>query len=206
MITIHTKTIHYVKWGNAILLAFLLASWINIFLIQPYVVSGSSMEPTLTGEDLLDTDKVGDRIIVFKSAYTLGNIPEYGEMVIIDSRVNYIRTFKDQIFDSPFLSLFADKREKGNIWIKRVIGEAGDTIEFNNGNIYRNGELLVEDYIKEEMNVTNDVFVIPDNHVFVMGDNRNNSSDSRAIGPIPIENLVGKVVLRFYPFDRINLL
>ncbi|WP_227938246.1 signal peptidase I [Alkalihalobacillus deserti] len=206
MITISTKTINYLKCGNALLLAFLFASWINIFIIQPYVVSGSSMEPTLAGEDLLDTEKVGDRIIVFKSAYVLGNIPEYGEMVIIDSRIDHVRAFKDRLFDSPLLAIFSDQREEGNIWIKRVIGESGDTIRFNNGDIYRNGELLVENYIKEEMKAQNDVFVIPDNHVFVMGDNRNNSSDSRAIGPIPIDNVVGKVMLRFYPFDRINLL
>jgi len=206
VITISTKTVHYVTWIHALLVALLLASWINVFLIQPYIVSGSSMEPTLAGEDLLDTDKVGDRIIVYKSAYIWGNIPEYGEMVIIDSRTDHVRTFKDQLFDSPFLSFFSDKRDKGNIWIKRVIGEAGDNIEFRDGDIIRNGEVLVEDYIKEEMNITNDFIVIPDHHVFVMGDNRNNSSDSRVIGPIPIENVVGKVIFRFYPFDRINVL
>jgi signal peptidase I len=200
------KTIKYAKTVNAVVMALIFATWINIFFIQPYVVSGSSMEPTLTGQDLLDTDKIGDRIIVFKSAYLLGNTPEYGEMVIIDSRVDNKRTIKDQIFDSPILSFFFDHEREGNIWIKRVIGEAGDTIEFQNGNIYRNGELLIEEYIKEEMNLYNDRFVIPINHVFVMGDNRNNSSDSREIGPVPVENVVGKVILRFYPFNRINLL
>ncbi|ARK30586.1 signal peptidase I [Halalkalibacter krulwichiae] len=201
-----SRTISYLKWGNILVLALVFAISINIFLVQPYIVSGSSMEPTLAGEDFLETDKVGDRILVFKSAYILGNVPEYGEMVIIDSRVDHTRTIKDQLLDSPILSFFSNSRNKGNIWIKRVIGEAGDTIEFKDGSIYRNGDILMEDYIKEEMLVENEKFVIPKEHVFVMGDNRNNSSDSREIGPVPIENVVGKVILRFYPFERIGIL
>lgn len=94
--------------------------------------------------------------------------------------------------------------DEKNYWIKRVIGEAGDTIEFKDGRVYRNGTELVEIYIKEEMVVPFETIVVPENYIFVMGDNRNGSKDSRDIGPIPKENVLGKVLLRYYPLNKIN--
>lgn len=160
------------------------------------------MEPTFVGECERDYEKIGDRVITFKSAY-LFHEPSYDDIVIIDHRVNRKRTIKDNILEASLLtSFFNDKNS--HFWIKRVIGKAGDTIEYREGKVYRNGEELVEEYIKEDMWLSFETITVPDNHVFVMGDNRNGSEDSRNIGPIPIENVIGKVVLRYYPFDEIR--
>jgi signal peptidase I len=194
------------SWVRAIVIGFSITIIISIFIFQPFTVEGSSMEPTFDGADPVDKEKIGDRVIVFKSSYLLGNEPEYGDLVIIDSRVHKPRTLKDEFIDNPIVGLFLDKQEGNkNKWIKRVIGEAGDKLELKEGKVYRNGKLLNEYYIKEEMNKFQDkTFVIPADHVFVMGDNRNYSGDSRDIGPVPIDNVIGKVVMRFYPFDKIK--
>ncbi|MGO4890492.1 signal peptidase I [Anaerobacillus sp. MEB173] len=81
--------------------------------------------------------------------------------------------------------------------MKRIIGDEGDTLEYKDGRVYRNGEELIEEYLKEDMTFPFETIVVPEKHVFVMGDNRNGSRDSREIGPVPIDNIVGKVLLRF---------
>ncbi|MDU4698798.1 MAG: signal peptidase I, partial [Paenibacillus sp.] len=68
----------------------------------------------------------------------------------------------------------------------------GDTIEVKDGHVFRNGQQLQEPYIKEQMDAgVSQVWQVPDNHVFVMGDNRNNSNDSRSIGPVPLDHVMG---------------
>lgn len=144
--------------------------------------------------------------MVLKSAFYFGNQPEYGDLVIIDSKVNNKRSFLDKLTESPLIAIFSDDEKKNDIWIKRVIGEQGDTLEYKNGHVYRNGKLLNENYIKEQLFAPFEKVVVPENHVFVMGDNRNNSNDSREIGPVPIDNVIGKVFIRFYPFDKFDFI
>jgi len=91
-------------------------------------------------------------------------------------------------------------------WVKRIIGKPGDTLEIRDGELYRNEELLEENYINEEMKTRNVKFIVPENHVFVMGDNRNYSNDSRYIGPVPLENVRAKVLFRVYPLNDIKKL
>ncbi|NEU29233.1 signal peptidase I [bacterium LRH843] len=193
------------SWSKALFFSLAIALFINMFFIQPFTVSGESMEPTFEGLDPYDEDQAGDRVLVFKGSYTLGNEPKFGDIVIIDSRIDKPRTLINEFLESPIVAILTGYNDKQkNNWIKRVIGEAGDKLEFENGKLYRNNELLNENYIKEDMDVDFDSIVVPENTVFVMGDNRNYSSDSRKIGPVPIENVIGKVVLRFYPFEKIN--
>ena len=192
-------------WTKTIILAMLVSIIINVFFFQPFKVSGSSMEPTLQGEDQLDQEKIGDRLLIFKSSYTLGNDPEHGDMVIIDSRIARERTLKDDFTESPIVGIITQQKNNDrNLWIKRVIGIEGDLLEFQGQQLYRNGVLVEEDYIKEEMNPQFDSIVVPENHVFVMGDNRNYSSDSREIGPVPVENIVGQVMFRYFPFQKLT--
>lgn len=192
-------------WSKTLLFALLISILISVFIFQPSIVSEASMEPTLEGESSLDIDKVGDHVMIFKSAYILGKDPKYGDIVIIDSRVDRKRTLKDEFVDNPLVSRMINNNTDRRFWIKRVIGEAGDLLEFEEGKVYRNGVALVEDYIKEDMLYDFEPVVVPENHVFVMGDNRNISFDSRAIGSIPVENVLGKVFIRFYPLNKINM-
>ncbi|MEY8319623.1 signal peptidase I [Lachnospiraceae bacterium 46-61] len=87
--------------------------------------------------------------------------------------------------------------------IKRVIGKAGDSIEIKNGAVYRNGVLISEEYVKDttEGEVS---LIVPKGGIFVLGDNRNHSYDSRKIGIISESELKGKVILRWYPFRSIK--
>lgn len=84
-------------------------------------------------------------------------------------------------------------------YIKRVVGVSGDHLEIKDGKLYRNDELVEEDYIKEPMLQTDMVIDIPEGKVFVMGDNRNNSSDSRQLGYYDIkDDIVGKVIFKLF--------
>ncbi|WP_314733378.1 S26 family signal peptidase [Anaerobacillus sp. CMMVII] len=98
------------SWSKALLIAFSIAIIVSAFIVQPFTVSGSSMEPTLDGEDPINEEKIGDRVFIFKSAYILGE-PKYNDIVIIDSRVNRKRTLKDNLLESPIVSLIFKKND-----------------------------------------------------------------------------------------------
>lgn len=90
--------------------------------------------------------------------------------------------------------------------IKRVIGLPGETVEIHDGHVYINGELLKEDYISQETRPGREPKVlVPPLHVFVLGDNRNHSNDSRSFGPVPIEDIVGRAWLSYWPTDMIGV-
>lgn len=179
------------SWLGTILVSVFVALLIIIFLFQPTSVSGSSMENTLHDRD---------KIIVNKTQNIFHGAPDYGNIVIIDSRVSRDRSFLDSVIEPLKYNVFVTKIT-GNtdeiFWIKRVIGKEGDTLEFKNGKVIRNGKELNEDYIKEPMLYHSDEkVVVPKDSVFVMGDNRNNSSDSRVIGCVPLDHVVGKYLMR----------
>lgn len=120
----------------------------------------------------------GEFILVNKLAFKLGE-PSRGEVIV---------------FHNP-----------GNVeedYIKRVIGLPGDEVEIREQTVYVNGQELVEPYATNPFRDNYGPMTVPDNHLFVMGDNRGNSSDSRRIGPIPEELIVGQAWLRVWPFDR----
>lgn len=137
---------------------------------------------TVKGTSMVPTFQDGDKII----STNLLKDYKYGDIVVI-------------------------KREKNKPLIKRVIAVGGDTvdIDFNSGNVYVNGELLTEPYINEPTTQNHGVqfpVTVPESCVFVMGDNRNHSDDSRnpQIGMIKEKQIFGKVVFRLYPFNRMG--
>lgn len=153
-----------------ILIGLIIAKIITTFFIQFNIVNGQSMEPTLQHQDYLVSEKVTYR---FKN-------PDRGDIVITKL-----------------------PNEEKHI-IKRVIGLPGETVTLiprNNetsspSQVLINGKLLKEDYLGEEMNIpTKQEFVIEEGKVFLLGDNRNNSSDSRIFGYFNISELDGKVFL-----------
>jgi signal peptidase I len=170
------------SWITSIGVAFGCTLLIGVFIIQPTNVLGHSMDPTLHNEQ---------RIFVLKLSHTFKQEPKYGDIVVIDSRVDRSRSIVDDLLEHPLISLL-DGADNHNFYIKRVIGKPGDVLEFKNNNVYRNGEALNEPYLNEQMNYSsNEKIVVPEKHLFVMGDNRNNSKDSRSIGFIPLDHVLG---------------
>ena len=137
------------------------------------LVDGHSMEPTFYGED---------RLVVSRVHYLLG-APERGDILV-------------------FNSLVPSEAERGIMLIKRVVGLPGETVEVRDQQIYINGEALPEQYIKEDCRIlrcVDDSWQLGENEYFMMGDNRNNSRDSRRFGPVPLSKIVGQVILRYWP-------
>lgn len=170
------------SWIRTIGLAFVIAVFISVFIIQPSTVKGHSMDPTLHDRQY---------IFVSKMMRTFQYEPDYGDIVIIDSHLELQRGLTEEFIDSPLIALITQNpREKH---VKRVIGKAGDVIQFIDHQVYRNGELLEEPYLKEPMWYTsNEKIVVPEEHIFVMGDNRNFSRDSRHYGSVPLSHVLGK--------------
>lgn len=170
-------------WFCSICIGVAVALFVSIFIFQPTKVMGSSMEPTLQSNN---------RIFVSKLPRTFSYEPKYGEIVIIDSRIDRPRSFKDDLMDSPLVQLVVGTDDH-TIWVKRVIGKPGDKLAFKNNKVYRNGVPLQESYTKDEWMAytSEEEITVPEGQIFVMGDNRNNSRDSREIGCIPIDHVLG---------------
>lgn len=177
-------------WLYSIVVALILAMIIHIFIFVPTRVSGESMYPSLQN---------GQYLIVSKIGHVLHKDVNYKDIVIIDSRVQRERTWADDVLEplDNYLSIFSHNSQQHNIWVKRVIGKSGDELAFHDGYVYRNGEKLEEAYIKEPMEFSMDgTYVVPEGMVFVMGDNRNHSSDSRFIGAVPLDHVLGTVTFQ----------
>ncbi len=119
----------------------------------------------------------GNRVVVNRLAYKLGE-PGRGDVIVFDPP-----------FDSP------------EPYVKRVIGLPGERIEMINGAVYIDGQLLPEAYVKTQAR-TNGAWTVPEDALFVMGDNRNNSSDSRSWGMVPLENVIGKALFVYWPPEQ----
>jgi signal peptidase I len=161
---------------KTIVTAGILAFGIRTFVAEARYIPSSSMEPTL---------QINDRLIIEKVSYHFHK-PERGDIVVFSPTA----ALKAQNFQDAF--------------IKRVIGLPGDKVQVKNGLVYVNGKVLAEKYIAEEPNYTYGPVTVPPDQYLVLGDNRNNSYDSHAWGFVPRENLIGRAVVRFWPFNRLG--
>jgi len=185
------------SWVGTILVSVVVALLVIVFLFQPTSVSGSSMENTLQDKD---------KIIINKTQNLFHSTPDYEDIVIIDSRLDRKRSFLDNVTDPLKYNILITKLTKDEdqisiedeiFWVKRVIGKAGDVLEFKDGKVIRNGIALDEPYIKEKMKYdSSEKVTVPKKSVFVMGDNRNFSRDSREIGFVPLDHVVGKYLIK----------
>lgn len=179
-------------WICNILVSVIVALVVIIFVAQPSHVEGSSMEPTLSDND---------QILVNKLPHSLKTNVNHGDIVIIDSRVDRERDLKDDITDTLKYNLISYMlfNEKEHIyWVKRVIGKSGDILKYQDNKLIRNNRITDEPYINELMEYFPDgSIIVPEGYVFVMGDNRNNSTDSRYIGFIPLDHVIGKLIFKF---------
>jgi signal peptidase I len=164
-------------------LAILLFLVINI-LSARVRVDGTSMNPTLQdGEFVLVS-----RMAKFAGGYQHGDIIVFRPPMYPDE--NPVRLLLGM---PDFSNQYED-------YIKRVIGLPGETIKIAGGKVYLNGFLLTEPYIAAPPESTGE-WTVPAGELFVMGDNRNNSSDSRSWGFLPIKNVLGKAVVVYWPFS-----
>ncbi|GKU82647.1 signal peptidase I [Niallia sp. NCCP-28] len=167
------------EWSKSIFVAVAIAIVVRTFVFTPIVVDGESMEPTLNNEDRMVVSKIGT--------------PKRFDIIVFHA------TAQDD-------------------YIKRVIGLPGDTIEYKNDILYINGKAYKEDYLKEKKQEVKEQYgadalltenfnlkdytgfeKVPKNTLFVMGDNRRNSKDSREIGVIPFDKVVGSTNLVYWP-------
>lgn len=158
---------------ETVVIALALALLIRHFVVESFVVRGSSMEPTLHD---------GQRLLVGKFIYWF-RPPRDGEIVVFRSPLN--------------------SRED---LIKRIIAVEGERVEIRRGQVYRNGKPLEEDYIRKPDFSSLSSLTVPPGHVFVLGDNRGNSEDSRYFGPLPRRLIKGKAVVVWWPPMTASLL
>ncbi|PZE22475.1 signal peptidase I [Paenibacillus xerothermodurans] len=169
------------EWAKALLIAAALVFVIRWLIFAPFIVEGPSMEPNF---------HTGERLIVNKLIYSF-RAPERGEVVVFHA-------------------------SQDRDYIKRVIALPGETVRVEGDKVYVNNELLDEPYLKEALdeaaakgipyNTRNyPEKTVAEGKVFVMGDNRSNSADSRDIGFIEYDEIVGRADLIFWPLNKISL-
>ncbi|HEY1650785.1 MAG TPA: signal peptidase I [Acidimicrobiales bacterium] len=178
-----------IELAGVVVVALVVAFLLRTFVIATYSIPSGSMEPTL---------QIGDRIVVDKLAYDLHGV-DRGNIVVFSTPPN------EDCAGPPVANL-----------VKRVIGLPGETISVSGGNVFINGHLIPEPFLpSSEQDKTypgpspapyalHHSYKVPKGDVFVMGDNRMLSCDSRYWGPIPESTIVGKVDVRIWPLSRLG--
>ena len=203
------KTKNMIEWIECIVIAIVLAILIRYFIGTPTIVKKRSMYPTL---------KQDERLILSRWGRTTKKMPERGNIITFEAPSKMALSAEEVDFNNPVAvyenqpkNIFSKFTYYVLEWgkqsfIKRVIGLPGEHIKIEDGKVYINGEEYKEDYLQEDVKTTASGvftdFVVPENYVFAMGDNRDESTDCRSFGCIPLEKIEGRVVLRFFPFNR----
>lgn len=165
-------------WMKYIIIAVILGILTSQFVLQRSAVVGNSMTPTLLNAEQLMVEKVSVHF----------GVPDRGSIITIDSGK-------------------IDSTKIGETLVKRLIGRPGETIDFIDGVVYIDGQPLTESYLPEDTFTSAPLGwsgpqIVPEGHVFVMGDNRAFSADSRVFGYVPLRAVEGQVLVRIFPFSR----
>lgn len=196
------KLKNILEWVYCIVIALVLALLIRYFIGTPTVVKHVSMVPTL---------QPNQRLILNKIPITFGKLPNRGDIITFEAPSNSsARSTKAEYNNSPdnwFKEFIYYGLEIGKVsYIKRVIAFEGEHVELKDGKVFIDGNELEEDYLRGYV-VTNPQspyltdFIVPEGHIFAMGDNRAESLDCRAFGCIPVDKIESKVWIRFWPLN-----
>ena len=212
---IDPKAKEILEWVYCIIIAVVLALLVRYFVGTPTIVKQPSMYPTL---------KENQRLWLNRWDRTLKKMPQRGDIITFEAPSEmYLTESQIEANDVTAKYEYEPKSVVGKFvyyvleisktsYIKRVIALPGEHVEIKDGKVYINGEEYKEDYLQP--GVVTDLskgelsdFVVPENCVFAMGDNRSQSIDCRAFGCIPLEKIESKVFIRFWPlklFGKVN--
>lgn len=164
-----------------VVFAFELLQTIVMALVLYFLIDSVVARVRVDNISMQPTLQPGNFILVNKLAYRLDK-PDYGDVVIFHFPLNPQEDY-----------------------IKRIIGLPGDTVRVDDGMVFVNGQPLRESYISDEPLYSNE-WQVPERHIFVLGDNRNQSSDSHSWGFVPMENVIGKALVVYWPLEEIKTL
>lgn len=174
-----------IEWVVIFAIAFAVMSVVKAFVVEPYTVPTGSMEPTI---------QIGDNVLAQKVTVRVGDPVQSGDIVV---------------FRNP------DASSDHSVLVKRVIATAGQTVDLRDGAVYVDGSPLDEPYaagssyplpVQAPDVSVSFPYTVPEGCVWLMGDNREDSADSRYFGAVPVENLIGVVFFRYWPLDRMGTL
>lgn len=176
----HSKVLELFEYLVIVAVAVAIAFFIRTFVAEVYEVPTGSM---------LNTIQLGDRLVGEKLTYRFGGTPQVGDVVT---------------FTSP--------QNPDTLLVKRVIATAGQTVDLRDGAVYVDGQLMDEPYTEGKPTysladctgavIQNYPYTVPEGHIFVMGDNRTNSLDSRYFGAVSVSTVTSKAMFIFWPFDH----
>jgi signal peptidase I len=184
--------------------ALFLAFTVQAYAVKPYRIPSGSMEPTLA---------IGQRVIVDRLTHRLGSSPHVGDIEVFNPPAGADdeqcgAAGQGEGTSSPCSRPVAKKSSE--TFIKRVVAVGGDTIAIRNGHVIRNGKLASESFAAAcgggaDCNFQQPI-TVPKGYVFMMGDNRGESDDSRFWGPVPISWVIGKALVTYWPPRRVGTL
>lgn len=210
------KTKDILEWIICIVIAFVLALLVRYYIGTPTIVKMPSMYPTL---------KQDQRLILNRWCRTIKEMPSRGDIITFEAPTSDSYIFPKDFNPNDVIAKYSNKKTNAldkfiyNVlevnkasYIKRVIALPGEHIQIKDGKVYINDIELQEDYLQPQITTSTENcpfydLTVPENCVFVMGDNRPESTDSRRFGCIPLEKIESKVWIRFWPlnlFGKVN--